>query len=114
MSDITEQILDGTLCEVCGEYLGPPTGKPGRHDGCVVQANARVRRSHNQEIIFQAETKLKAKGIEWRTSNGGVHMQLITMEGMVDLWPTTAKWSIRSKKKRGFGLDNLLKELKNG
>lgn len=34
MGDIAEAMLDGTLCNVCGAYLGDATGYPGTCPGC--------------------------------------------------------------------------------
>ena len=32
--DVAEAMLDGTLCEICGEFLGEPTGYPVRCTDC--------------------------------------------------------------------------------
>ena len=34
MGDIAEMMLEGTLCERCGEYLGDATGFPRLCKGC--------------------------------------------------------------------------------
>ncbi len=65
-----------------------------------------------QDAIDNAGRRLTRAGAVIHTSNGGVHMQLQTRNGMVDLWPTTGKWYIRDLKQRGLGLNALMKELK--
>ena len=32
--DVAEAMLDGTLCESCGEFIGSPVGYPTRCTGC--------------------------------------------------------------------------------
>lgn len=34
MGEIAEMMLDGTLCSICGEYLGESEGFPMVCDGC--------------------------------------------------------------------------------
>ena len=34
MGEMTEDILDGIFCEVCGEYIGEPCGYPRTCEGC--------------------------------------------------------------------------------
>ena len=34
MGDAAEMILDGIVCEVCGEYIGEPCGYPRKCAGC--------------------------------------------------------------------------------
>ena len=34
MGEITEMILDGILCDCCGEYMGEGDGYPVTCDGC--------------------------------------------------------------------------------
>lgn len=35
MGEIAEMMLDGTLCECCGTYIGADTGYPIKCDGCL-------------------------------------------------------------------------------
>lgn len=34
MGEIAEMMIDGTLCERCGEYIGGPVGYPSYCSGC--------------------------------------------------------------------------------
>jgi len=34
MGDVADMMLDGTLCEGCGKYLGNPVGYPRRCKKC--------------------------------------------------------------------------------
>lgn len=42
MGDIAEMMLDGTLCEGCGEYLGSNNGYATRCAGCRVQESQKT------------------------------------------------------------------------
>lgn len=56
------------------------------------------------DVVIAAYEFCKRHGYEYKTNNAGIHMQLITPVGRVDLWPTTGKWSIPSLNKKGFTL----------
>jgi uncharacterized OB-fold protein len=34
MSEVAEMMLDGTLCQQCGTFIGPPTGHPKTCAAC--------------------------------------------------------------------------------
>lgn len=34
MGEIADMMIDGTMCQVCGEFLGDPQGYPITCDGC--------------------------------------------------------------------------------
>ena len=34
MGDVADMVLNGALCESCGEYVGEPTGYPRECKGC--------------------------------------------------------------------------------
>lgn len=46
MGEIAEMMLDGTLCEGCGVYIGQNNGIPGYCGGCSREAKV-VRKSEN-------------------------------------------------------------------
>jgi len=35
MTSVAELILEGTLCEYCGEFIGEPVGYPRKCEGCL-------------------------------------------------------------------------------
>ena len=37
MGEYAEMILDGSVCEICGEYMGDGDGYPQRCDDCHVE-----------------------------------------------------------------------------
>lgn len=43
MGKIAEMMLDGTLCEGCGEYLGDGDGFPQRCDGCSPEPSEQAK-----------------------------------------------------------------------
>lgn len=48
MGDIADMMLDGTLCEGCGEYLGEGDGFPQRCPGCGGESRRAARPSRTQ------------------------------------------------------------------
>jgi len=42
MGEIADMMLDGTLCEGCGEYLGTDNGFPTRCNACLGDNEERV------------------------------------------------------------------------
>lgn len=79
--------------------------------------NPPVQKEQKTLEITTAEYDLHKAGFAWITNNMGVHLQIMKDEKVVaDFWPTTARWSVREKihvkkKRKGFGIDNLIKEL---
>jgi len=47
MGEVAEMMLDGTLCEGCGEYLGYPVGYPRYCSGCAKDQHAPVSAPKN-------------------------------------------------------------------
>ncbi len=66
---------------------------------------------HKLSLINLAIKTFQSKGIGWVSSNDGIHMQLTTMVGIVDFWPTTGKFRVRSTGLNGVGLKSLLEEI---
>lgn len=55
MGEVAEMMLDGTLCETCGEYLGAPTGYPRKCRNCGGDKGA-------GSFDFRDTRKVKPKG----------------------------------------------------
>lgn len=56
---------------------------------------------------------LEAKGVPFESKNGGAHLIVHTHTGLVDLWPGTGRWIVRSNKHRGFGVRKLFEYLRD-
>lgn len=62
MGDIAEMMLDGTLCEGCGEYLGEGDGYPQYCAGCA-EPQPRAAPSKRRSRIHQCpECKKMCRG----------------------------------------------------
>lgn len=59
MGEIADMMLDGTLCEACGEYIGDATGYPGYcSEAC---ANDRGLTLEDGAPVTPSQPKRKAK-----------------------------------------------------
>lgn len=87
MGDIADMMLDGTLCQCCGEYLGGEDGFPGychpcqvdqdRHDKAARKAGNIERNARQKKVKCpECGKKVKEVGLEdhRRDSHGaGAH-----------------------------------------
>lgn len=48
MGEYAEMILEGSVCDICGEYMGEPTGYPQRCNDC-----------HNEITKLELEDEIK-------------------------------------------------------
>lgn len=44
MGDVVDMMIDGTLCESCGVYIGPEVGYPRKCSECEGPLSKKVRR----------------------------------------------------------------------
>jgi len=62
MGDIAELMIEGVLCETCGDYLGGPTGFPRRCSACRGEASPpKPRRQRRTERMAQWVAKKRAE-----------------------------------------------------
>jgi hypothetical protein len=107
MGEIADAMLNGDMCEQCGEWLGDGPGYP-RNCGCsdpetfsigegIVRGVAQ-RRHQNEEILKKADlspTKITNQGACWCFRGG---------EQQADFYPGTGRWrDIGSGKVRSGG-----------
>jgi hypothetical protein len=108
MGDIADMMLDGILCEGCGEYIGAPTGYPMRCSGCGG--------GHSSE---PAAWKVdEGKKIEALIAKG-FKIQKFTdfhfrINSKVDVWPSKGKYWVLGTQIKGkyYKLEDLLEKLK--
>jgi len=73
----------------------------------AMQDRSKDKRATNRA---KAVATLQEKGIIFTEHNYGAHLIVEGRDCYIDYWPGTGKWNMRSGK-RGFGLNNLLKEI---
>jgi len=115
MGEIAEAMLDGTLCQSCGEYIGTGAGHPRSCGSCGSGSGGASDGRHSrwdkrQQNREQSTDILIKRGVTFEAKNFGRHL-IITRDGRtVDFWPGTGLWIFREGKK-GRGVFNLLKEI---
>ena len=62
MGEIAEMMLDGTLCEGCGEYLGETVGFPMYCPSCAKTPVVELRKSKAKKVACRVCGKLVKKG----------------------------------------------------
>ena len=58
--EIADMMLDGTLCEGCGEYMGGDVGYPRRCSGCGVHKPEHVGKPYKQRDPNSNRSKKRA------------------------------------------------------
>ena len=89
MGEIAESMLDGTLCQSCGEFIGDPVGYPRDCAGCNPVAESQTRRARNRQGSLEM---LLDAGYKPDVKNNGAHLVLRHGGTRFDLWPGTGKW----------------------
>jgi hypothetical protein len=55
--------------------------------------------------------ELIKRGVSFESKNGGVHLVIESLDGLIDFWPSTGKFKVRASNEYKRGLRNLLKHL---
>jgi hypothetical protein len=108
MGEIAESMLDGSCCEMCGEYLGEAVGYPQTCAGCgefEPRESSQDKRAYNRE---NSNRLLRENGYQFEEKNGAAHLIVQTMRGIVDFWPGTGKFIFRESRLEGRGVFNLM------
>lgn len=116
MGDVADAMLDGSLCQGCGECLGEGDGFPTCCNSCesdddlgemfkALRADKKEKRALNTERSTQI---LVDHGIKFESKNNGAHLIVTGLNGLIDFWPSTGKYIVR-KGGDGRGVFNLLK-----
>jgi hypothetical protein len=116
MGEIAGSMLDGSMCEQCGEYLGEAVGYPRCCGDCddgdpqietfrILKKQNQEKRAHNREA---SQVELTKRGYQFEAKNGDAHLIVQTSKGVVDFWPGTGKFRIRSSADTGRGLDDFI------
>lgn len=118
MGEIAESMLDGSMCELCGEYLGEAVGDTRRCAECdddevdpsidtfrILKKQNQEKRAHNRHI---SQVALTERGYQFEVKNGDAHLIVQTACGVVDFWPGTGKFRVRASGDIGRGLEEFL------
>ncbi|NML34546.1 hypothetical protein [Paraburkholderia antibiotica] len=108
MGEIAESMLDGSCCEQCGEYLGEAVGYPQCCATCdhdSEREDSQARRASNRE---NSNRLLRENGYTFDERNGAAHLIVQTQRGIVDFWPGTGKFIVRSTRYEARGVFNLM------
>lgn len=108
MGQIAESMLDGSMCEQCGEYLGDAVGYPQTCAGCdefECTDSGKAKRAHNRE---NSNRLLRENGYQFEEKNDAAHLIVQTLRGIVDFWPGTGKFIVRDSQFEGRGVFNLM------
>lgn len=120
MGEFAESMLDGSMCEQCGEYLGDAVGHVRLCEYCagesddstadtfrILKKQNQEKRAHNRTV---SQEELRKRGYQFEVKNGDAHLIVQTSRGVVDFWPGTGKFRIRSNGYTGRGLESFFKE----
>lgn len=91
MGDVADAMLDGTLCEGCGGFVGEPVGYPRRCDACSGEDKRRRELKRNTTVV-NAKEVLQANSIEFTEHNEGLHLRVKCGVKWLDFWPSTGRW----------------------
>ena len=76
------------------------------YNRCVRELKAKRR--------AEAPIKLDEAGIAWTTANDCVHIIVVGEHGRVDFWPGTEKWKQQHGHIHGYGIEQLIRDVKRG
>lgn len=114
MGEYADMVLEGILCETCGEYLGEGDGFPQKCGGCAGVAGFEhglsIKATKKRRLNDSTE-RLKDLGHTFTSHNNGLHLKVKSPVGIFDFWPSTGKYK-RPRGDYGRGVGNLVNELK--
>lgn len=73
----------------------------------ALKQRSQQKRASNRE---QSARKLDAAGIQYLSKNAGAHLIVTAADGqIIDFWPGTGLWRMRSSARQGRGIRSLLR-----
>lgn len=116
MGDIADMMLEGSLCQYCGEYLGNGEGYatlcgscssnlPASSSSLSTKEQSRTKRASNTQYSTQL---LIDSGVSFQSKNNGAHLIVQGEFSRIDFWPATGKF-VELGGDHGRGVRNLLK-----
>lgn len=112
MGEIAEAMLNGTLCEECGDFIDAGSGCPRLCDDCADEgeggeavSSSKWSRIEDAKRDYKEAAILAAQhGMTLTRHNGGVQYNLSTSAWVIQLYPGNQR-IYTPKKKRGPYLD---------
>lgn len=77
----------------------------------AVKEHYRNERDKYVETHMQEDVKRVVSLVDHAESHSEYHMALFKGESIFEYWPTTQKWMNRKTKRKGRGVDSLIKQL---
>lgn len=78
--------------------------------GDMFNAWRKVKKEKKQSNLEQSTSILEQSKFDFESRNGGVHLIVYAVNEIIDYWPSTGKWIVRSNKKTARGIKQLLAE----
>jgi len=78
-------------------------------DFAAMKAHSKLKKERN---LAYSTNLLVESGIEFESKNNGVHLIVTSDLGLIDFWPSTGKFKVRSQTKYGRGVKNLINLIK--
>ena len=109
MGEVADMLIDGILCEGCGEYIGSAVGYPRRCSGCggggydTTPADWKIKEGEKiEQLRSKGYTVQKFTDFHFRINN------------KIDVWPSVGKYWVKGTKVKGryYDLNSLLEKLK--
>lgn len=120
MGDIADMVLDGTLCQECGEYVGDDIGYPRSCAGCSGDNNfitsKQEAKERKKERLEEFPKRFNSKQWkEWKQLSP-YHFRQIIHGKNLDYWPTTTRTQYDGKTQflNSMYLKQFIKQLKQG
>lgn len=106
MGEQADLILNGDVCQFCGEnFEDEGFGYPRTCRSCAVQNVSKSRNPLKKEKIAEAQRLFKSAGFEWETFNNGYHWKFAGL----DFYPSTHRWMDIKNDFRGEGIKEFIK-----
>jgi len=80
-------------------------------DFAALKTHSKLKKARNLNF---STNLLFERGIEFESKNNGVHLIVTSDLGLIDFWPSTGKFKVRSQTKYGRGVKNLINLIKRG
>lgn len=84
MGEIADMMIDGTLCEQCGEYLGEGDGYPRYCGACGYDEEPPIKNSNSNQITINNKVNCPKCGKKVKAVGLHMHMQRKHPEYSVD------------------------------
>lgn len=78
-------------------------------DFAALKEHSKLKKKRNLEF---STNLLFESGITFESKNNGVHLIITSDIGLIDFWPSTGKFKVRSRTKYGRGVKNLINAIK--